>query len=222
VALLVGLTVLFGKHDHSSGPIKTAKTRMKLETPSQAQLYRDRHLSNDLTKGLRNLGRKAKESHGRPQDVQDIASQITKMLPAQGHLTERMAELRAKAHQVRNGHIARLEETRQAFANASTAAKKQAAAKLAANYGQLVDMDSRLEQLDKAVAETEIRIRQLTQAAMQQAKRYNHQGLFHTLKQAEKLQSHNSELFKVIERTEKPLSNLIHKVTKEVKQFEKE
>jgi len=54
------------------------------------------------------------------------------MLPAQGYLTERMAQLRAKAHQVRNGHIARLAETRQVFEKLPTAAKKKASAELAA------------------------------------------------------------------------------------------
>ena len=194
---------------------------MRVDIPSQAELYRDRHVSENLTKGLRDLKRKAKESHERPQDVQDIATQITSMLPAQGQLTQHMAQLRTRAHQIRNGHIARLMETKKAFARSPTAIKKQAAAKLAASYGQLIDMDTRLERLDKAVAETELRIRQLTQTAMQQAKQYNHQGLFHTLKQAEKLQSHNGKLFKVIERTEKPLTSLIQKVSKEVKQFER-
>ena len=221
VALLVGVIFLFGKHDRSSSSIKTVRHHMKTEIPSQTELYRDRHISENLTKGLRDLGKKNKESNGRPEEVQDVVTQIKKMLPVQGYLTERVAQLRARAHQVRNGHIARLTETRKDFAGLPATAKKRAAANLAARYAQLIGIDTRLERLDKAVAETELRIRQLTQEAMQQAKGYNHQGLYHTLKQAERLQSHNSKLFKIIEKTEHVLTDLVHKVTQEVRQFEK-
>lgn len=85
------------------------------------------------------------------------------MLPPQGHLTERMAELRKKAHQVRNGHIARLKETRRIFAKLPTSAKKRASAELSARYNQIISIDTRLEGLDKAVAENEKRIRDLTE-----------------------------------------------------------
>jgi ABC-type transporter Mla subunit MlaD len=132
-----------------------------------------------------------------------------------------MAQLRTKAHQVRNGHIAKLEETRHVFARLPTSAKKKAAADLAARYNQIIGTDTRLERLDKAVAENEKRIRDLTRQAQTHAAKYNHQKLYETIKAAEKLQHHNSKLFKIIEQTEHKLSAIANKVANEVKQIEK-
>lgn len=132
-----------------------------------------------------------------------------------------MARLRAKAHQARNGHIARLEETRHVFAKLPTSAKKKAATELAARYNQMVGSETRLERLDKAVAENEKRIRQLTEQAQVQTARHEHQKLCATLKAAEKLQHHNSKLFKIIDRTEKKLSAIAKQIAREVKQVEK-
>ena len=148
--------------------------------------------------------------------------QIKRMLPAQGYLTQRMAQLRAKAHQIRNGHIARLEGTRHAFAKLPTSAKKKAAAELAARYNQMVGIDTRLERLNKAVAENEKRIRELTSRAQEYTARYDHRRLVDMLKAAEKLQHHNSRLFNTIKRTEGRLSAIAKKVATEVKQIEKQ
>ena len=147
--------------------------------------------------------------------------QIQRMLPAQGYLTERMAALRAKAHQVRHGHIAGLEETRHAFATLPTSARKKASAELAAKYNQMVGIETRLERLDRAVAENEKRIRQLTAKAQEYTAKYDHQQLYQSLTAAEKLQHHNSKLIKIIERTEHKLSAIAREVAKEVKQIER-
>jgi hypothetical protein len=140
------------------------------------------------------------------------------MLPAEGYLTERMAQLRAKAHQIRNGHIARLEETRQVFAGLPTPVKKKASADLAAGYKQIIGIDTRLERLDRAVAENERRIIDLTRNAQQYASQYDHRQLTGCLKAAEKLQHHNSKLIKLIERTENKLSAVAKKVARESRQ----
>ena len=93
-----------------------------------SDLYRDRHVSNRLTRGIRNLRRQANTLNERPQDASDVLSRLKRMLPAEGYLTEKMAQLRAKAHRIRNGHIARLEETGHVFAKLPTSAKKKASA----------------------------------------------------------------------------------------------
>jgi len=139
------------------------------------------------------------------------------MLPAQGYLTERMAKLRAKAHQIRNGHIARLEETRHVYAKLPRSVKKQAAAELAAAYNQMIGMDTRLERLDKAVAENEKRIREATQRAQDRARQYDHRGLVECLRDAERLQHHNSRLFRTIEGTEAKLTALARQVAARAK-----
>ena len=152
-----------------------------------------------------------------PEDVGNVMLQIKRILPAEGYLTQRMAQLRAKAHQTRNGHIARLEETRHVFANLPTSAKKKAAAELSARYNQLIGIDTRLERLDRTVAENERRIRQLSRKAQELTGRYDFKGLHDSLKAAEKLQQHNSRLFKIIERTEKKLSAIAQRIAHEVK-----
>ena len=225
-ALIIGVMAFMG-HRHHASPHHSFPQRSlkepKLPEPkrSMADLYRERHLSKKLDKGLRKVRKEANTLDEHPEEAGNISAQIKRMLPAQGYLTERMARLRAKAHQVRNGHIARLEETRHVFAKLPTSAKKKAAAELAAKYNQMVGIETRLERLDKSVAENEKRIRDLTEQAQAQTARHEHQKLCDTLKAAEKLQHHNSKLFKIIDRTEKKLSAIAKQIAKEVKQVEK-
>ena len=220
-ALIIGLMALFAHrrplHPHSR-PTKPVLPNIKR---SMAGLYRERHLSKKLDHGLHKVRKEAKTLQEHPEEASDISFQFKRMLPAQGYLTERMAQLRAKAHQIRHGHIARLEETRHAFAKLPTSAKKRASGELAAAYNQMVGVDTRLERLDKAVAENEKRIRELTEKAREYAAKHDNRRLVETLKAAEKLQHHNSKLIKVIERTENKLSAIAKKIVKEVKQIEK-
>ena len=183
-----------------------------------SDLYRGQHLSDQLTRKMRTLRKKTKTLTDRPQDAGNILVQLRRMLPAEGYLTERMAQLRAKAHRVRNGHIAALEETRQVFAGLPVSARKKAAAELAARYSQLIDMETRLERLDKAVAENEYRIKELTGQAQHYTARYDNKKLNESLKAAEALQHHNSRLFKTIERTEAKLSAIAKTVAQQARQ----
>ena len=222
VAIIIGLMAFVSyHHGHTAPRVHLAKPHLPNIKHTMADLYRQRHLSKGLDRGLHRLKKEAKTLQEHPQETGDIVRQIKRMLPAQGYLTERMAQLRAKAHQIRNGHVARLEETRQAFAKLPTPAKKKAATKLAARYNQMVGIDDRLERLDHAVAENEKRIRELTAKAQEYTAKYDHQQLYHSLKAAEKLQHHNSKLIKLIERTEHKLSTIAKEVAKEVKQVER-
>ena len=181
------------------------------------RLFRDRHLSNNLSKKMKKVRKKAKTLNEHPEDAGNIQLQIKRMLPAEGYLTERMAQLRAKAHKIRNGHIARLTETRSAFANLPTPAKKKASQDLTARYGQLIGIDTRLERLDKSVAKNELLIHQLTEQAQGYTAKYDFKKLTEALKAAEKLQKHNTHLFKIIERTEKNLSHIAKQIAKEAR-----
>lgn len=221
VAILFGLMAFVSHRHHLQPRVRLSKPELPDIKHTMADLYRQRHLSKGVDHGLRKLRKEAKTLQEHPEEGGDILRQIKRMLPAQGYLTERMAELRTKAHHVRNGHIARLEETRHAFTKLLTPAKKKAAAELAVRYNQMVGIETRLERLDHAVAENEKRIRELTAKAQEYTAKYDHQQLYHSLKAAEKLQHHNSKLFKNIERTEHKLSAIAKEVAKEVKQVEK-
>ena len=51
--------------------------------------------------------------------------------------------MRAKAHQIRNGHVARLEEISQVFVKRPTSAKKKAPAELVARCSQMIGIETR-------------------------------------------------------------------------------
>jgi len=221
VALIVGL-MAFVHHQHGRSSPPRVRATLPEAKPDMSRLFRERHLSHAIEKRLNGIKKESETMNERPEAAGDVVQQIRKMLPAEGYLTERMAQLRAKAHQVRNGHIARLEETRHVFARLPTSAKKKAAAELAAAYNQIAGIDTRLERLDKAIAENEKRIRELTKKAEERATKYDHRGLVHCLKHAEKLQKHNSHLFKTIERTEAKLTALAKKVAAQARRVEQE
>ena len=166
---------------------------------------------------MKNVSKQAKSLNEHPQESGNVLLQLKKMLPAEGYLTERMAQLRAKAHQIRNGHIARLEETKSVFSKLPVSEKKKASAVLAAKYNQLVGIDTRLERLDRSVAENEKRIKDLTQQAQQYTANYDYQKLCDSLKMATKLQHHNTKLFKTIKHTEDKLAAIAKNVAQEVK-----
>lgn len=221
VALIFGVMALMSHRHHQAARVHLSKPALPDIDRTMARLYRERHLSQELDSGLRRLRKRANILQEHPEESTDIIRQVKRMLPAQGYLTERMAQLRAKAHQIRSGHVARLEETRQVFDKLPISAKKKASAELAARYNQMVGIETRLERLDNAVAETERRIQALTERARQYAANYDHRKLAESLKVAEKLQHHNSHLFKIIERTEHKLSAIAKEVAKEVTQVEK-
>jgi len=219
ILLVIGVSVLLLRHrGHTSLPrIRVEPSR---PNPDLSRLYRERHLSHEIERRLNGIRRQSATLRDRPERAGDIVRQIRQILPAEGYLTERMANLRAKAHQIRNGHIARLDETRHVYANLPRSAKKRAAAELTAAYNQVVGMDTRLERLDKAVAETETRIREATRRAQDRTMQYDHRGLVDCLKDAERLQKHNSRLFKTIERTEARLTAVAKQIAARAGQVE--
>lgn len=221
VALIVGILALVSYTRGHSAYLQPVRARLPEVHHDMTDLYRNRHVSNQLAKKMKKLRKTADTLNEHPQQTVDVLPQLTKMLPAEGYLTEKMAQLRAKAHQIRNGHIARLEETRQVFAGLPTSAKKKASAELASGYKQIIGIDTRLERLDKAVAENERRIIELTRKAQQYTARYDHRQLADCLKAAEKLQHHNSRLLKLIERTEGKLSAVAGKVAQETREVNK-
>ena len=85
----------------------------------------------------------------------------------------------------------------------------------------MAGMDTRLERLDKAVAENEKRIWQLTQEAQQYTANYDYRKLVNCLEQAQRLQHHNSKLFKTIDRTEAKLGSIAKEVARQVKRVNK-
>ncbi|OQA03843.1 MAG: hypothetical protein BWY69_00214 [Planctomycetes bacterium ADurb.Bin401] len=218
-ALIIGLIAFLSNTRGRSFHFPQVSARQPDIRRDMAGLYRNRQLSNNLSKNMQTLRKEANSLNEHPKDAGNVLLQLKRMLPAEGYLTERMAQLRAKAYQVRNGHIARLEETKQVFSDMPVSAKKNASGELVARYNQLVGIDTRLERLDRAVAENENRIRKLTSQAQQYTANYDFRKLTDCLKVAENLQKHNSQLFKLIAQTEKKLSAIARKIASEAKQI---
>ena len=207
VALVVGVIAFLIHTKGGHGRFLMAPTSN--ETASvrhdMSDLYDNRRVAKGLQRGLRRVRREADHLHEQPEDASDVMSQLRRMLPAEGWLTERMAQLRAKAHGVREGHVARIEEIRHVFAKLSTKEKKAASQEMAERFKEL-QLDQRLERLDKSVAANEQQVKQLTRQAQQALTQRDYKNLSHLLKAAEKLQKHNSGLLKFIERAEHRLS----------------
>jgi len=221
VALIVGILALVNyTRGHSPYPVRTAY-EVPVIRHDMSDLYQGKRVSNRLRDRFRRLRDESRNLTEHPEQTGQILLQLRRTLPAEGYLTRKMAQLRAKAHRIRNGHIARLEETRQIFAKLPVSAKKKAAAQLASRYKQIAGIDTRLERLDASVAETERRVRELTKHAEQYAANCNYKKLYETLNMAEKLQNHNSKLLKSIQHTEAKLSAIAKKVANEVRQIEK-
>jgi archaellum component FlaC len=154
-----------------------------------------------------------------PQQASELMEQLRRILPAEGWLTERLAQLRARVHLIREGHIHRLQELQQFATTLSPAARKTITAELTSGYQAIVGMDERIERLDNAVAETERRIREVTGQAREALARYDYARLYELLDTADKLQQHNDRLLRNIEHTEKKLTRLVETVARRAAQL---
>ena len=180
-------------------------------------LRRDRNVSRQLGRRFQKLRKATEHPLDRPGEAGDVLVQLKRMLPAEGWLTERLTELRAKAHRVRKGHVARIEKLRDVVGGLSAEGRKKAAKELRDRYKEL-RLDSDLARLDKAVAEAEERISGLTVKAKQLAAAHDHKALYGVLKQAEKLQKRSSSLFRLIESTEKKLMKVAEKAARDARE----
>ena len=182
-----------------------------------SDLYDDRRTGNQIDSFLTSLRQRTGYLVEHPQEAPHFMEQLQRILPAEGWLTERLARLRARAHQARQGQLARIEELRHMMDRLPPEARKKASNELAERYAEL-KLDTRLERLDAAVAENERRIRDLTQDAQKAVARYDYRRLAELLEAAEKLQAHNSKLLKIIERTEEKLAHVAKSVAKDALQ----
>jgi len=148
VALIVGILALVNyTRSHSPLAVRNAY-EVPIVRHDMRDLYQGRRLSNRLKDRFRKLRHESRDLTEHPEQTGQILQQLRRTLPAEGFVTEKMAQLRTKAHRIRNGHIARLEETQQVFAKLPVSVKKKAAAQLVSRYKQIAGIDIRLERLD--------------------------------------------------------------------------
>lgn len=219
VSLAVGAIAFFFHHHGSGHPVVLRAPPVQKEIieirRDMADVHQDEKLSSDISQGFRKVEQEAQLIPVRPEIAQDAMTQLQRLLPAEGWLTERLAHLRAKAHHMREGHAAELDETREVIARLPPSDRRNAADALSERYRQLIDIDQRLERLDRAVAENERRIRELTQGAEEALMKYDYRRLVDLIQSAEKLQDHNTKLFKIIDRTERKLTEAAEAVARQ-------
>lgn len=178
-----------------------------------SDLEQDRRVAEHLAQGLNEVRTEADFVVSRPDVAGDFLIQLRRLLPEEGWLTQRLAELREKAHHAKSGQAYRIDELRELVEKLPPAARAKAAEELADRYTAL-RLDVRLERLDRAVAELEKRVRDLTIAAERCAERYEYRRVQELLDEATGLQTHNAELLKLIERTEQRLLTVARQVIK--------
>jgi hypothetical protein len=221
VALVVGILALVA-HRHPpvvNLPYRHHRFPQNLRVVPAARndlrgLYQDRQLGGWLRRALRGARHEADFLHEHPELEDDVLIKLKRMFPAEGYLTERLARLRERAHHVRKGHVARIEELREAVSKAPPEIKRKLGEELASRFKEL-KLDLRLERLDRACAEMERRIRQLTAGAAEALQRHDYRRVTDLLESAEKLQAHNARLFKIIDRTEKKLITISQHVAQQ-------
>lgn len=217
IALILGILAFFS-HQKGQGWVSARPVAEKASVRhDMSDLYEDRRTSKALEDRFRQVRKQADQGLKRPEQVQEIARQIQRMLPAEGYLTERLARLREKMHAMREGHGARIEQLQAEMESLPPEARKRAESELVASYKELT-LDKRLERLDAAVAFNERQIRDLTRQAQEYAAAHDHKHLSQVLERARALQKHNSHLFKIIDRTEGHLEAAARKVAKNAKE----
>jgi len=211
VALLVGVLALANhRQDNHRWCPQTPATVPSVRN-DLVRLHRDRHLAGTLADQLRRARREADFLDDRPELENDLMLQLRRMLPAEGYLTERLAALREKAHRMREGQVAQIEEIRALISELPVEAKHKLSQELAARFREL-KLDLRLERLDRACAENERRIREITRQGEAALARHDHRRVTEYLEAASQLQRHNAKLFKIIDRTENKLISAARQV----------
>ena len=180
-----------------------------------SDLYEDRHVEDRIDHELNQAQHRARRLSHHPDEASSVMSQLRRILPAEGWLTQRMAHLRERAYLVRKGHAEKLEETKGFASMLPASARKKVAGDLIAGYQDILGIDQRVERLDEAVAENERRIRALTAEAQGALARYDYPKLNSLLDAAAKLQRHNSKLLKLIDRSEHKLEDLVKRIAEE-------
>lgn len=178
-------------------------------------LYRDRRAAKRVSRGLERIRHDASDLYRRPDRAGDVMVQLRRILPEEGQLTARLAELRRKAHFMRRGHIVRIDQLWQVIDKLPAKARHSASRALADRYQEL-RLNVRMERLDQAVAENERRVRELTRQAQAWLEAGDYRQLSTVLDRATELQRHNVKLLGLVQRTEAKLLATARQVAKEI------
>lgn len=204
IAFIVGVLVFLShrqiEHGHVQlAPVEFAQVRRDLRDVDQ-----DRRIAEHLGTELQQLRAESDFLISRPDVAGDFMTQLRRLLPEQGWLTQRLSQLRETAHYARAGHLARIHELREIVNKLPPEARAKAAQELSQRYAEL-QLDVRVERLDRAVAEVERRIRDLMARAEACVANHEYPKVHGLLDEAARLQDHNAKLLRLIEGSEQRL-----------------
>lgn len=204
LALGAGAAALVIHRGHSERAAPPWVIRTSTMDDDMRVLYRDRVLSERVADQLRDVRRRADTLNEQPEQAGDVMVQLRRILPEAGLLTEQLAQLRAIAHRVRRGHVARIEELRSVIAGLPPEQRREVAEELARRHEEL-KFNVRIDRLDRAVADNERRIRELIRQAEEWLENHEYRRLSRVLDEAVRLQRQNAQLLQVIERSQQRL-----------------
>lgn len=202
---------------HRSRPLRRSYATVPVRVRhDMSDLYQDRLVADRIRSGLRRVRNNAALLTQRPDGAGDVMLQLRRLLPAEGWLTQRMAGLRAKARQIRKGQAVRIEQIRGRLSGLSGRKRRKLASELTARYKEL-KLDARIERLEKAVAENERRVGELTRKAAALVEARDYRNVPDVLEAAVKLQDHNAKLLRAMARTEARLMQEAESAAKKLK-----
>ena len=207
LAFLLHRRGMFGHSHHMPAELSDVRHDM-------SDLHEDRRTSNRILGGLHRVKDAAGSLWQHPDRADDVMLQLRRILPAEGWLTQRMSRLRARAHFIRKGHIARVEELRSALDRLPARDKARVSRELTVRYKEL-KIDERIERLDHLVASNERSVRDLTRQAQAYVANHDYQKLTEVLEAAQKIQQRCTRLFKLIERTEAKLLAAVNRAARQ-------
>ena len=152
---------------------------------------------------------------GKPDTALQMRQYLDQALPAEGWLTDRLASLRGRAELLRAGKLSELRELKSKVSKLSGRRRQQLTKQLKLRYQELA-LDVRIERLDQTVAETERRVRDVTQQARQALDAGDNVKVVQLIDTARHLQKHVDKLIRVIERTDQRVIRAAHEATAHV------
>lgn len=204
IAFVVGVLVFLSHRQIERGHVLPAPQEFAYARRDLRDVDQDRRIAEHLGTELQQLRAESDFLITRPDVAGDFMTQLRRLLPEEGWLTQRLSQLRETAHYARAGHLARIHELREIVGKLPPEARAKAAQELAERYAEL-RLDVRVERLDRAVAEVERRIRDLTARAEACVANHEYPKVHGLLDEAARLQDHNAKLLKLIEGSEQRL-----------------
>lgn len=167
-----------------------------------------RRLERQLDRSMDELGQQVRKPDDSPSAVAAIRQKLNEMIPAEGVLTRRLADLRSRAVFAERGHLARLRKLTAEIPKMTPEQARQAAMQVRQAY-KAAGFYRRIERLDAAAVQAERKIQRLTAQAEAYANIGQTKPMQKLIEDATKLQHQVDRLFSQIERDERKLLGLV-------------